>query len=272
MTYLDALLYGAIQGITEYLPISSSAHLILLPRFLGERDPGLTFDVFLHLGTLAATFTYFWRDWHAILHGVPGLGAALPRPDRAAENGRLSWRLLVLGTLPALAAGALLHKQAETVFRGTPVLVGTLAIGGLLLWAVDHFRARRRDLGSLSWKDALLVGIIQCLALVPGMSRSGSTITGARVLGFDRAAAARFSFLLSAPVTAAAIVFELRKWRELLEGDVGAGQLLVAGVSAFLFGLFAIGGLLRLIRRFGYLSFAIYRVALAFTIFQVLGH
>lgn len=262
MTYWEALLYGAIQGITEYLPISSSAHLILLPKFLGERDPGLTFDVFLHLGTLLATLSFFWRDWR---------GVFLTLKPGPVPQGFVSWKLIAVATVPALIAGALLHDWVETSFRGNPVLVTTLSLGGLLLFLVDHFRTRERQIDSLTIKDAILIGLAQCCALVPGISRSGSTITAGRALKFDRAAAARFSFLISAPITGAALVFELRNWGELFGGPVGAGPLVVAGFSSFFFGMLTIGGLLKMMRRFGYLTFAVYRVMLAITIWQVLG-
>jgi len=280
MSYFEALLYGLIQGLTEYLPISSSAHLILLPRFLGEKDPGLAFDVFLHLGTLFATLAYFWRDWLGVLDTVPGLPASVKDfcKTYALDHGRplspdlvrVQWQWIVIATVPALFAGALFHHTAETVFRGVYVIMCTQVIGGVLLYVSDHFFRRDRALGTLGNKGALWIGVIQCLALIPGMSRSGMTIVAGRVIGLDRVAAARFSFLISGPVTLAAIVFELRKWPELLSGPVGALPLLIAGVASFVFGLIAIGGLLKLVRNFGYLSFAIYRVALAIVIYGFL--
>jgi undecaprenyl-diphosphatase len=269
MSYLEALLYGAVQGITEYLPISSSAHLILIPKFLKHDDPGLTFDVFLHLGTLMATVLYFWKDWLGILRTIPGLRGR-SQVTQATDGSVISWKLIVIATLPALMAGALLHQWVETVFRGTHVLIVTLVAGGLLLYGADALCSRKRLLHSARANDALWVGIAQCFALVPGVSRSGSTMMGGRLLGFDRTAAARFSFLISAPITAAALIFELRNWNALLDSPIGIGPLMVAGVSSFAFGCLAIGGLLRLLRRFGYLSFAVYRVLLAIVIFIVL--
>jgi undecaprenyl-diphosphatase len=266
MTYEQALLYGAVQGVTEYLPVSSSAHLILLPRFLNTEDPGLSFDVFLHLGTLLATLGYFWRDWLEILRNLTRPAALWAEPAHGA-----SWKTIAIGTVPALIAGALLHHAAETVLRDNGLMVVTLAVGGILLYAVDLWMPQSKTVAGVSPRDALGVGLMQCLALMPGMSRSGSTMIGGRLLKLDRAAAARFSFLLSAPITAAAIVFELRKWPELMHGTVGIGPLVVAGLSSFLFGVLAIGGLLRMLRRFGYLSFAIYRVALAMAIYRILG-
>lgn len=270
MTHLEALLYGAVQGITEYLPISSSAHLILLPQFLGTEDPGLTFDVFLHLGTLFSTLIYFWKDWLAIFASIRRTLLRGPAPASATEVG-VPWLYLVYATVPALIAGAAFHSVISTSLRGHQVTVFTLVIGGLALWLTDRLCAERRGLGAASAKDAWVIGLIQCLALVPGISRSGSTMTAGRLLQFDRASAARFSFLISAPITAAAIVFELRHWQQLLHGPVGLGPLLVAGVSSFVFGMLAIGGLLRVVKRFGYFSFALYRCALAVAIVVYLG-
>lgn len=269
MTYGEAVLYGAVQGIAEYLPISSSAHLILLPKFLGQQDYGLAFDVFLHLGTLFATLLYFWRDWLGILQTLPGLVQRHSKKKAVGET--ISYKLIVVATIPALIAGAALHDLVESAFRGNLIQAIALVVGGALLWASDIFTRGTRPLRTATLRDALWVGIAQCFALVPGISRSGSTMTGGRLLGFDRASAARFSFLISAPITAAAIVFELRNWGELANGPVGTGPLVVAGLSSFLFGCLAIGFLLKMLRRFGYLSFAIYRVILAIVIIQYLG-
>lgn len=272
MTIWEAFLFGAVQGLTEYLPISSSAHLILLPRFLGTQDPGLSFDVFLHAGTLTSTLWYFRADWLGLL-------------ERKASSLKL-WKLLIIGTLPALICGALFHRWVETALRGNQVLATTLVVGGLLLWGVDAWRSRRerdvtsdhgakkmkaREFGALTLNDAFLVGVAQACALVPGMSRSGSTMIGGRLLGFSRESAARFSFLLSAPITAAALVFELKDFKQVVESQVGLLPLLTGALSAFVFGWFAIDLLLKLLRKFGYLSFAVYRVVLAVVIYKVLG-
>ena len=276
MTYFEALLYGLVQGVAEFLPISSSAHLILLPKFLGTQDPGLTFDVFLHLGTLLAILIYFWRDWAVVFSSLPYLGACLPRgiqdlsKKQKKAGATLDWRPIVLATLPALVAGALLHTWVKTIFRGPMVIASTLILGGVVLFIVDYFLPKQRRLKDLTLKDALWVGLAQCVALVPGVSRSGATITGGRLLGFDRSDAARFSFLISGPVTAAAVVFELKDFDQLLNGSVGLGPLTVAFVSSFGFGLLAIGGLLQLLKRFGYFSFALYRVLLAVVVIQTL--
>jgi undecaprenyl-diphosphatase len=278
--WVHALILGLVQGLTEYLPVSSSAHLILAPRFLGVTDPGLAFDVFLHLGTLAATLIYFRSDWLVVFRSLPlraFFGAPLsPRlwlgQFQGVQGGRTPlWLAIALGTLPALAVGAIAHSWIESSLRGNAILAATLTLGGLALYFADLLGPRTRDLGDLKLRDALWVGTLQCLALVPGVSRSGSTLIAGRLLGFDRASAARFSFLLSAPVTAAALLFELRKFNELLASVSGMTPLLVGASAAFVSGWLAIDGLLRLLRRFGFLSFAIYRAVLAIVILKVLG-
>lgn len=252
MNTWEAIAYGAVQGITEYLPVSSSAHLILFPKFMHWEDPGLAFDVFLHLGTLLATLIYFRRDWFLFL-----LGKAEVKPIH-----------IVLGTAPALLVGFLIHHWVETVFRGDHIIAIALFIGGLMLWISDRRGSKQKEVSQITARDALVIGCVQCLALIPGFSRSGSTILAGLLLGLTRPAAARFSFLLSAPITAAALVYELKK---LISGgfgaDLGWTQLGWATVSSFLFGMLAISALLRWIRRVSYGVFAIYRTALAFILF-----
>jgi len=264
MNGFEAVLYGFIQGTTEYLPVSSSAHLILLPKFLGNEDPGLAFDVFLHLGTLFATLIYFWKDWVALL-----------RPDHwrrnLAKRDGISIATLVVATIPAVLAGLLLQHWADTIFRGEGVVVVTLTIGALLLYFSDRFAKSTRSLEGARFRDALLVGLFQCLALVPGMSRSGSTMAGARLAGFSRASAAHFSFLMSAPITAGAILFEMKKaGAELFTaGTIPMSSFVIAFFSTFIFGMLSIGFLLRFLKKVGFLSFAIYRVALSLLVYFV---
>jgi undecaprenyl-diphosphatase len=273
MTHFEAVLYGLVQGVTEYLPISSSAHLILLPKFLKTEDPGLVFDVFLHLGTLFATLIYFWRDWWALLD-VRAFRSSVTG-DFSAKKG-MSIPMLVIATIPAVIVGYVLHDAIDSVFRGEGVIVTTLVVGGILLYGADQWALRSstaggragRTLSETTWKDALIVGLFQCLALVPGMSRSGSTMSGARLLGLTRDSAARFSFLMSAPITAGAILYELKKnGGELFSGPIPMSVLFVAFVSTFVFGMLSIGVLLRLLKRVGFLGFAIYRVLLAVTVY-----
>ncbi|MBS1962159.1 MAG: undecaprenyl-diphosphatase UppP [Bdellovibrionales bacterium] len=264
MNGFEAALYGLVQGITEYLPVSSSAHLVLLPRFLGHEDPGLVFDVFLHLGTLFATLIFFWRDWFELLN-----------PQHLRKNvtsaSGVTWVTLVVGTIPGAVSGFLLQHWADDAFRGVGVIVITQIVGGSMLYLADRFARAERPVEAIGFGDAVVVGLFQCLALVPGMSRSGSTMTGARLFGFDRAAAARFSFLLSAPITAGAILYELLKHgHELFAGGtVPTTSLAIAFVTTFVSGMLAIGFLLRVLRKVGFLGFAVYRIALALTVYFV---
>ena len=270
LSYPHAVLFGAIQGVTEYLPVSSSAHLILLPKFLGIHDPGLVFDVFLHLGTLLATILYFRREWWSLIRTFPVFKG---RPGSRVGEGETSWELVVLATLPALAVAAVGRHWIESHLRTNAVQAGALAFGGILLFVADRFGKRTHALGTIDSRLALGVGFAQCLALIPGMSRSGSTMLGARLMGVERSSAAKFSFLISTPITAAAVVFELRHWKELVAGvgAEGVGPALVAALASFGFGWLAIDSLLKLLRRFGFGVFAIYRVILAVVVIWVLG-
>jgi undecaprenyl-diphosphatase len=256
MGNFDAILYGIVQGATEYLPVSSSAHLLLLPHVLGQNDPGLAFDVFLHLGTLLATAAYFFRDWLLILQNP------LPRETQSGLR-HLSWLHLVVGTIPAVLAGLLLNHWIKENTRSLVVLWVTLPAFGLLLWWADRRSPMNRTLKEASLKDMLWVGAMQALALIPGVSRSGSTITASRLLGFNRAESARISFLLSLPVTLGAIVFELRHWDDLVATVNGVGPLLLGGLAALVSGAFAIHLLIKWVSRTSYAVFAVYRVILA---------
>ncbi|MFA6028953.1 MAG: undecaprenyl-diphosphate phosphatase [Elusimicrobiota bacterium] len=250
----QALVYGLLQGLTEFLPVSSSAHLSLLPWLAGWPDPGLAFDVALHAGTLAALLAYFRADWARMLR------AALREPR--SEEARRLW-VLALASVPAGLAGLLLEKQAETVFRTPALVAATLALFGLLLAWADRFAKDGGNAGDPSPSRALLIGAAQALAIVPGVSRSGATITAGLFLGLDREAAARFSFLLATPITAAAALHKVPK---LGAGLLDPGVLLAVAASA-LSGAAAIHFLLRWTRRAGYLPFAAYRILLAAAIF-----
>lgn len=265
-------LLGAVQGLTEYLPVSSSAHLILAPRVLTglgyeTPEPGLAFDVFLHAGTLLSTLVYFRRDWVALARETLAWIRSGARPTALP---RLGW--IALATLPALAFGAILHDWIRDALRGNAVLCATLALGGLLLWGVDRWAGRRPGpAAEVTPRVWIWVGLFQCLALIPGMSRSGSTLIGGRLLGLDRVEAARVSFLLSMPVTAAALAYELRHGLAPLQAGGDPAAWWIGLTAAAIFGLLAIGGLLRWIRRIGFGVFAAYRLALAATIALWLG-
>jgi undecaprenyl-diphosphatase len=245
----QALVLGAIQGLTEFLPVSSSAHLVIFPWLFGWSDPGLAFDVALHMGTLLALLLYYWRDW---LDMGLSLADGRPLPRRLLM-------LIVVASVPGAIAGLLLEKEAETIFRSPELIAITLAILGIALWVADAFGAKKRKIEDLGFIDALLIGLSQAFAIVPGVSRSGATMTTARILGIDRPDAANFSFLMATPIIAGAGLVEAHKFlRAGLSAQVGWGF-----VAAALFGLVAIAGLLRFLRTRTYRPFAIYRIVLA---------
>jgi undecaprenyl-diphosphatase len=253
MTVFQAIVLGAIQGLSEFLPISSSAHLLLSRWILGWPDPGLAFDVALHLGTLSAVLFYFRREWWRLL--LASMRVVRGRRAESADERRVV--LLVVATLPAVVGGLLLADYAETVFRNPVIPAITLIVLGVLLWAVDRAAPRDRALAEMRWPTALLIGIAQVLALVPGVSRSGSTMTAGRALRLDRESAAVYSFLMSMPITAAAALLEVP---HLLAGEQAALPLVVGIVASALSGWAAIAVLLRYVSKHSYGVFAVYRV------------
>ncbi|MBK9712818.1 MAG: undecaprenyl-diphosphate phosphatase [Kouleothrix sp.] len=251
LAYRVAITLGLVQGMGEFLPISSSAHLILAPWFFGWPDPGLTFDVALHVGTLFAVAGYFWRDWATLLR-------AAPRP-RTTE-GRLFW-LLILGATPGGIAGVLLDSLAEQALRSPLLIAATLSLMGAALLAADRWGGRERDLGDIGVADAVLIGIAQAIAIVPGVSRAGITIAIARARGIERAAAARFSFLLGTPIIAGAALFKLR---HLLEAPAAIDGPFLAGIAtAAAVGALSISFLMRYLRQASLGIFVVYRLLLA---------
>src|SRR5439155_1730148 len=201
MPLYQAIVLAIIQGLTEFLPVSSTAHLTLFPWFLGWKDPGLTFDVALHSGTLVAVLLYFWRMWMDMLWGAAGQGKG--SPAEIQEKRRLFW-YLVVGTIPGGIAGYLFERAAEEEFR-TPMVIGVaMIVVALLMWAGEHFSRREESLSQVSFADSIVVGIGQAVAVVPGVSRSGITMTAGLFRGMTRETAARFSFLLSTPLIAGA--------------------------------------------------------------------
>jgi undecaprenyl-diphosphatase len=253
MTLWQAVILGIVQGITEFLPISSSAHLALFPWILRWRDPGLAFDVALHWGTLAAVLAYFRREWWAV-----GAGVARAVATRQANHESRLAAKLAIGTVPAAIAGVLVEDAASGVLRSPWIIAGMLASVAALLWALDR-RARPGAHDQVpGWGAALLIGVAQAIALVPGTSRSGITMAAGLWLGLSRPAAARFSFLLAAPITFGAGLLQLDE----LQG--GAPALLVAGILASaVSGALAIAFLLRYLARGSFRPFALYRFALA---------
>jgi len=263
LTVFQAFVLGVVQGLAEFLPISSSAHLALAPWALGWKDPGLAFDVALHLGTLATVLWYFRREWGALV--ASALQIVRSRRVETPEQWRVVF--LVIGTVPAAFAGLLLEEAAETAFRAPALMAVTLMVMGVLLWAADRFMPQARAIDQMTWRDALLVGVAQACALVPGFSRSGSTITGARLLGLDRTSAAVFSFLLSMPITAAAAVLKVP---DAVREGVSL-PLVVGIVSAAVSSWLAIAVLLRYVQRHSYGLFALYRLVLGVAIFALLA-
>ncbi|TEB06774.1 Undecaprenyl-diphosphatase [Pelotomaculum schinkii] len=246
MTLTEALVLGIIQGLGEFLPISSSAHLVLVPWALGWQYAGLTFDVALHIGTLISVVAFFWKDWLTLL------SSAVTR--KGSKEAALFW-YLVLGTIPGGAIGYLFEEQAETVLR-TPLLIGVmLIVMGIILYWVDRRAASVKSIDSVSLLDSLLIGLSQALAIIPGVSRSGITMTAGRALGFTRASAARFSFLLSTPIVVGAGLY---KMKDLSPGDLDAA-FLTGVVSSAVVGFIAIGFLIRYLSQRSFAVFAWYR-------------
>ncbi len=257
MSTLHAIVLGVLQGLGEFLPISSSGHLIVAPWLFGWPDSGLAFDVALHLGTLFAVAAAFWRDWlrllSAFFRALPGLRVL------EDEDARLLV-YLALASVPGALAGLLLEHWAETVFRSPALVAGMMALMGVILWLADR-RAGRAAAGEpVSLRDALIVGCAQALAIVPGTSRSGATISAALLLGHGREGAARFSFLLALPITAGAA---LVKVPHLFRAGSETGPVLAGMTAAALSGFLAIRLLLSYVRTRTYLPFVVYRFAFA---------
>jgi len=249
LTYGQSALLGALQGLAEFLPISSSAHLALAPWALDFRDPGLTFDVALHLGTLLAITATYGRRWTALL-----VGAAR---DPRGEDARLL-SLLALATVPAVGAGLALESRAEESFRDPRLIAGMLIVFGLILEAAERWGARRREWADAGWRVFLAVGAAQALAIVPGVSRSGVTISAALALGLTTAGAADLSFMLSAPIIAGAAAHKLKH----LTGADLTGPFVFGVAVSSLTGWAAIRFFLRGLSRWGLRPYVLYRAAL----------
>jgi len=254
--YRIATTLGIVQGLGEFLPISSSAHLIITPWLFGWNDPNSFFnsqayDVALHAGTLLALLGFFGRDWIRLVFSAH-------KPQ--TTDGRLFW-LLVLASLPGAAIGYVLDKYAADFFRDKELIIAAaLGIMGVILYYVDLKAPQRDELEHISWPKALSVGMAQALAFIPGVSRSGSTMTMSRALGLKRETAARFSFLMSMPITFGAVLLKLKD----IEGAALRLPAFWLGIGvSFVVGVLAIGFLLQYLRRNSFLPFAIYRIGLA---------
>ncbi|MGV1100170.1 undecaprenyl-diphosphatase UppP [Thiovibrio sp. JS02] len=266
MNLLEAAIFGIIQGATEFLPVSSSGHLALAHYFFGSKDTGLAFDVALHLGTLLAILIYFRDDFLEIAKALLGLN----RDPK--EAGRLKGMAfyICIATIPGALAGLLFGELAEKSFRHPAMVAVALSVAGILLLAADRLGKRQREFKGITLRDALLIGFSQAFAIIPGVSRSGITITSSLSLGLTRQAAVRFSFLLSAPIIFGAGVHEMPKIIEtgLLTDQLGiySTGFVASAVSGYLF----IAFLMQFIRARSFAIFAYYRFLLSFLVFAAL--
>jgi undecaprenyl-diphosphatase len=264
LTTARAIVLGILQGLGEFLPISSSGHLILVPWLMGWPDSGLAFDVALHLGTLGAVAFAFWRDWvRLIVAFVRGLASGRPLAD--ADSRLLVY--LALASVPGAVAGLLLEKWAETVFRSPGLVALMMALMGVALWLADRRAAHAGDERPVSLAEAMLIGLAQALAIVPGTSRSGATISAALFLGHRREASARFSFLLALPITFGAALVKVPK---LVHGAAEIAPIAAGMLAAALSGFLAIRVLLAYVRTRDYVPFVFYRFGVAVFVWLVL--
>ena len=270
MSTLEALVLGIVQGLTEFLPISSTAHLRIVPALFGWEDPGAAFTAVVQMGTMAAVLLYFRHDlWNMTVALLRSIG------DRTLwhsgeENARLGW-YIVLGTIPISILGVLFKDPIEHQARTLEVVGLAMVLFSAVLWQADRTATRRpahrRSIHQVSMRDGIVIGVAQALALIPGVSRSGATMSFGLFQGFTREAAARYSFLLSVPAVVLSGLFELRKVGE--GNSAGAAPTAVATLFAFIFGYLTIAWLLRYIRTHTFEIFVIYRVAVGFAVFAL---
>jgi undecaprenyl-diphosphatase len=269
MSLLEAIVLGVVQGLTEFLPISSTGHLRIVPAFLGWEDPGAAFTAVTQLGTMTAVLLYFRDDLIRITRAW--LASVRDRSKRRELDARLGWYIL-LGTVPIGVFGVLFKDQIETGARDLYLIGVALIVLGLILAAADRSAKLEREVEQIKTKDGFWMGMAQALALIPGVSRSGSTITAGLFLGLNRAAAARFSFLLSVPAVVLSGLFELSSIIEGEEGaHVGAGALIAATACAFVVGYASIAFLLRFLANHTMFVFVAYRVVLGALVLTLAG-
>ncbi|MEA2451147.1 MAG: undecaprenyl-diphosphatase [Thermoleophilaceae bacterium] len=258
MSIFEAIVLGIVQGLTEFLPVSSTAHLRIVPAFAGWEDPGAAFTAVIQLGTTIAVLLYFRRDLWRI--ALAWLDSVRTRGQRRDLDARLGW-FIVLGTIPIGIFGLLFNNAIETKARDLYLIGTALIVFGFVMLAADRFAKQSKDLEALSTREGLFVGLAQALALIPGVSRSGATISAGLLAGLNREAAARFSFLLSTPAIVLSAAFEMRKF---IGHDAGAGapEIVVAVICAFVVGYASIAFLLRYVARHTLSVFVAYRVGL----------
>ena len=258
MTILQVVILGLAQGLGEFLPISSSAHLVLIPWLLRWTDPGLTFDVALHVGTLVAVIIYFWKDWWQLI--IKGF------TDPRSVKGRMFW-YLVAASVPGALSGFLLEDKAETVFR-SPILIATmLIVMGILLYWADRRSAKKIEINNITFGTSLFIGISQALAIIPGVSRSGITMTTGLLMGLNREGAARFSFLLSTPIIFGAAMVKLPG--VISNSSVINVNFAIGMLVSCITGIASIGFLLRYVQTKDFLPFAWYRFILGALVIMI---
>jgi undecaprenyl-diphosphatase len=257
MNTLEAIVLGLVQGLTEFLPISSSGHLRIVPALLGWEDPGAGFTAVIQLGTMAAVLIYFRADlWRIAVAWLSELRVPI---RRASQEARLGW-FIVLGTIPIAIFGFIFKDQIESGARSLYLIGSALILFSFVMLLAERVATRQRDLTELDGRDGLFIGLAQALALIPGVSRSGATISAGLFRGFDRVAAARYSFLLSVPAVVLSGLFELRKVGE--NGSPSAAATVVATLVAFVTGYVAIAWLIRYLGTHTLGIFVVYRIAL----------
>jgi undecaprenyl-diphosphatase len=270
VSWFEAVVLGLVQGLTEFLPVSSSAHLRIVGTAFGWDDPGAAFTAITQIGTEAAVLLYFRRDIARIVSAW--VGALLGRRRRDDPDARMGW-LIILGSIPIVVLGLLFQDRVETTFRDLRIVAIALVAFSLVLFWADRVGRKERQLSDLSVRDGILYGLAQSLALIPGVSRSGGTITAGLLLGYTRAAAARYSFLLAIPAVLGSGVYEAYK---AFKGGVKGAQVdwppaILATVIAFGVGLAVIAWLLRYLDRGSFTPFVVYRVLLGLLVLGLVG-
>ncbi|MFH5822722.1 undecaprenyl-diphosphate phosphatase [Georgenia sp. AZ-5] len=270
MTWLEAVILGLVQGLTEFLPISSSAHLRIVGDLMGS-DPGAAFTAITQIGTETAVVLYFRKDIGRIIKawiGALPVGPWKNTVPRTDPDARMGWYVIV-GSVPIVVLGLLLEDAIDDVFRNLYLTALTLALFALILWFADATSRRTKMLEHMTWRDGILFGLAQAMALIPGVSRSGGTITAGLLMGYTREAAARYSFLLAIPAVMGSGFYKL--FTDGLDGGVDPGPTLVATVVAFVVGYAVIIWFLKLVSTRSYLPFVIYRLLLAVVVVVLLG-
>lgn len=271
MNWFEAALLGLVQGLTEFLPISSSAHLRIVGEFLPDaQDPGAAFTAITQLGTETAVLIFFWRDIVRIVKAWAGsLTGKVPRQD---PDARMGW-LVILGSLPIIVLGLLFQDQIESVLRSMWIVATMLIVFGLILAVADATGTQKRDLAHLTYKHGMFYGLAQALALIPGVSRSGGTITAGLLMGYTREAAARYSFLLAIPAVFGSGLYQLYKvvTKEGLSGPFGLPETALATVIALVVGYVIIGWFLKFVSTRSYRIFVWYRIFLGLALYLLLG-